>query len=247
MNPEIRILQLIDGAKNATGLTVVIDVCRAFSSAAFLASRGTREIYPVGTVNEAFQMRQRLYNCLLAGEVKGRKPEGFDLGNSPSEILASRYIGQCAVQRTSAGTQGIINAQYAQEVLTGAFVNASAIVRYIQQARPETISLVCMGKEAARECEEDTLCAEYLCGRLTGNDLDFSAMAERIRRSETGEKFRSPEYPWFPEEDLDLCLSLDLFDFVLRCDSNTATPRLQRKDVSGGSKNPGNRRKLSAN
>ena len=231
MNPEIRILHLVDGAKDATGLTVVIDVCRAFSTAAFLASRGTREIFTVGTVDEAFQLRERLPDCLIVGEVKGRKPEGFDLGNSPSDVLASRYIGQSAVQRTSAGTQGIINAKSADEVLTGAFVNAGAIVHYIRRAMPETVSLVCMGWEALRECEEDTLCAEFLRGRVTGNELDFSEVAERIRRSETGERFRSPAYPWLPEEDLDLCLSLDLFDFVLRCDPNMATPRLQRVDV----------------
>lgn len=227
MNPEIKILQLIDGARNATGLTVVIDVCRAFSTAAFLVSRGAKEIYTVGTVQEAFRLHEQMADCLLAGEVKGRKPEGFDLGNSPSEILASDTIGQRVIQRTSAGTQGIINAANADEILTGAFVNARAIVRYIQRARPETVSFVCMGLEGARECVEDTLCAEFLCGLLTGRELNFSEVAEQIRESETGEKFRNPAYPWYPEKDLELCLSLDLFDFVLRCDSHMATPRLQ--------------------
>jgi len=232
MNPDIRILHLIDGAKNATGLTVIIDVCRAFSTAAFLASRGTNEIFTVSTVQEAFQLRERLTDCLLVGEVKGRKPEGFDYGNSPSEILTGRNIGKRAIQRTSAGTQGIVNAKFSDEILTGAFVNAGAIVQYIQRAMPKTISLVCMGWEAERKCEEDTLCAEFLCGRITGNEMDFSEVVDRIRRSETGEKFRSPSYPWLSEEDLDLCLSLDLFDFVLRCDSKMAMPCLRRMDVN---------------
>ena len=195
MNPEIKILQLIDGAKNATGLTVVIDVCRAFSTAAFLVSRGIQEIYTVGTIQEAYQLRKKIPNCLLVGEVKGRKPEGFDLGNSPSEILTSEFIGQRAIQRTSAGTQGIINAKNADEILTGAFVNASAIVRYIQRAKPETVSFVCMGFETARECKEDTLCAEFLCGLLTGQELNFSELAGQIRRSETGEKIQVSDIP----------------------------------------------------
>ncbi|RJQ77866.1 MAG: 2-phosphosulfolactate phosphatase [Desulfobacteraceae bacterium] len=231
MNPEIRILHLVDGAKNATGLTVVIDVCRAFSTAAFLASRGTREIFTVGTIQEAFRLRERLPGCHLVGEVKGRKPEGFDLGNSPSEILASRSVSKSVIQRTSAGTQGIINAGRADEILTGAFVNAGAIVRYIQKAMPRTLSFVCMGWEAQQECEEDTLCAEFLSGRVTGKELNFAEVAQRIRQSATGERFRSPAYPWLPEEDLDLCLSLDVFDFVLRCDSKMATPRLQPMDA----------------
>ena len=72
-------------------------------------------------------------------------------------------------------------------------------------------------------------------GYFSDPDGNFSEVAERIRRSETGEKFRSTAYPWLPEGDLDLCLSLDLFDFVLRCESNMATPCLQRVDIHYGS------------
>jgi 2-phosphosulfolactate phosphatase len=231
MNPEIRILHLVEGARQATGLTVVIDVCRAFTTAAFLASRGTTEIFAVGTLQEAFNLRERLPECLLVGEVKGCKPAGFDFGNSPTEILAGARVGACAIQRTSAGTQGIISAVGSDEILTGAFVNAGAIVRYIQKARPGTVSFVCMGWEAERECVEDTLCAEFLRSRLTGHEMDFSEVAEKIRQSETGKKFRNPAYPWLPEGDLECCLSLDLFDFVLRCDPHPAPPRLQRLDI----------------
>ncbi len=231
MNPNIQVFHLVEGARNATGLTVIIDVCRAFSTAAFLASRGVNEIFAVGTIQEAFQLREQLHGCLLIGEVNGRKPEGFDFGNSPSEILKSRPYQKRAIQRTSAGTQGIINAEHADEILTGAFVNAAAIIRYIQETKPRTLSLVCMGREAERECVEDTLCSEFLGRRLLGNEMDFSEVAERIRRSETGEKFRNSAYPWFPEIDLELCLSLDLFDFVLRSNPKMAIPCLQRVKV----------------
>ena len=231
MIPDIHILQLVDGARRASGLTVVIDVCRAFSTAAFLVSRGAEEIYPVGTLEEAFQLRERLPACALAGEVKGQKPDGFDFGNSPSEILRSSGVPKSMIQRTSAGTQGIVNARGADEIVAGAFVNAAAIVRYIKQRKPKTVSLVCMGWEAQRECEEDALCAEFLRGRISGQELNFSELAERIERSETGDKFRDTAYPWMPYEDLGLCLSLDRFDFVLRCDSRSAMPLLRRLDV----------------
>ena len=231
MTPDVQILQLVEGAKNATGLTVIIDVCRAFSTAAFLASQGVAEIFPVGTIERAFQLHESLPGSLLVGEVKGRKPDGFDLGNSPAEILQTKVTGQTAIQRTSAGTQGIVNAKGADEILTGAFVNAEAIVRYIKNAKPRTVSFVCMGWEAEREAEEDTLCAEYLRAKITGQEFSFSEIVERVQLSETGDKFRNPEYFWMPEEDLKLCLSLDLFAFVLRCDPKSDLPRLQRIDV----------------
>ena len=40
---DIRILELIEGAKRAQGLTVVIDVFRAFSLECYLFARGARK------------------------------------------------------------------------------------------------------------------------------------------------------------------------------------------------------------
>ena len=45
MNTQI--LQLIDGAKSARGLTVIIDVFRAFSVEAYLFAQGADKIIPV--------------------------------------------------------------------------------------------------------------------------------------------------------------------------------------------------------
>jgi len=210
------IFQLTEGAAQARGLTIVIDVCRAFTTAAYCIDQGADCIMPVGTVDEALSLRTRFPDALLIGEVDGRKVEQFDLGNSPSELLGMNFEGRTVVQRTSAGTQGIVRAVQAQEILTGAFVNAGAIVRYVQRQQPEQVSLVCMGWRAERECAEDTLCAELLRSRIMGREVDFAEIVLKVKQSKTGEKFRDPGRPWMPEQDLDLCLSLDLFDFVLR-------------------------------
>ena len=49
---DIKILQLIAGARAARGVTVIIDVFRAFSLEAYMLAAGAECIYPVGDVEK---------------------------------------------------------------------------------------------------------------------------------------------------------------------------------------------------
>ena len=102
---DIRILELIEGAKLAEGLTVVIDVFRAFSLECYLFARGAKEILPVGDINEAFALKREDENRVLIGERHGKKCEGCDFGNSPSQTAGFDFTGRTVVHTTSAGTQ----------------------------------------------------------------------------------------------------------------------------------------------
>ena len=54
---EIQILELIEGARAARGLTVIIDVFRAFTLECYLFAGGARAIYPTGSLEDAFAMK----------------------------------------------------------------------------------------------------------------------------------------------------------------------------------------------
>ena len=56
---NIEILQLLDGAKNARGLTVIIDVFRAFSTACYAYEMGIKEILPVGEIEKAYNLKTK--------------------------------------------------------------------------------------------------------------------------------------------------------------------------------------------
>ena len=84
---------------------VVIDVLRAFSTAAVALDRGAVEIYPVLDVADAFDRRAREPDLVLMGETDCRPVPGFDMGNSPVAAAAFPFAGRRAVQRTTAGTR----------------------------------------------------------------------------------------------------------------------------------------------
>ena len=159
---KIRRLQLLKGASEATGVAVVIDVLRASSTILTMFSRGARSILPVATVDEACRVKGANPDFVLAGERGGAPPPGFDLGNSPTEAADRNFHEKHVVLTTSAGSKGLVAAaESADEVVVGCFLNAAAVVAFIQERQPNTVSLVALGTGGEVESPEDTLAAEY--------------------------------------------------------------------------------------
>ena len=227
----IDILQLLKGAKRAEGLTVIIDVFRAFSTACYAFENGVSKIYPVGNIEQAYLLKEKNPGYILMGERFEKKPEGFDFGNSPSHILNVDFLGKTIIHTTSSGTQGIANAVNATEIITGSFVNAGAIVRYIQKQKPEKVSLVCMGYSCDYPTDEDTLLAEYIRNELLGKTSNFPKMVERIKNG-SGARFFAPEnQEWSPASDFELCLTLNRFNFVLKVEKEEKTKFLHKIEL----------------
>ncbi len=215
-NGKVNMLHLIDGAKQAEGLTVIIDVFRAFSLENYLYDMGAELIRPIGSVEEAFKLKETTPNSLLFGERNGIKVEGFDFGNSPSSVNSEIVKGKTILHTTSAGTQGVVNATNATQILAGSLVNARAIAEYIIETQPEVVSLVSMGWNAEELAEEDELCAEYIKSILDGEDIPN--MDERVAalQFKGGEHFFAPETQHiFPEPDFWMCIKYDRFPYVL--------------------------------
>src|SRR5690606_31509547 len=227
----IHVSDFVAGARAARGVAVVIDVFRAFSLAAYAMSRGAARIVPVADVQTAYALKRQHPEWLLIGERHARPLPGFDCGNSPTELEKLDVSGRTIIHTTHSGTQGLANALHADEVLTGALVNAAAIVRYLQAQRPPKVTLVRMGHEARENCEEDDLCAELLRSRLLGEPMPVAGLRQRLRTAASARKFFDPACDWAPERDFDLCTRVDEFDFVLQLDRTASPPRLRRIDV----------------
>ena len=152
----------LETCHEATGVVVVIDVIRAFTNAAFAFARGAREIYPVSTVEEALKFKAENPNSFACGEVGGLPPEGFDFGNSPTQTNELDLNGKIIVQRTGAGTQGIVRCVNAATMLAASFVVANATVKYIQELTPISVTFVITGEYVPGHGDEDRACAKYL-------------------------------------------------------------------------------------
>jgi 2-phosphosulfolactate phosphatase len=218
---DIRIVDFVSGAREARGLAVVIDVFRAFSLAAHAMARGARQMWPVAEIDAALALKARHPDAILLGERFAKPLPGFDSGNSPADLERFDVRDRTVIHTTHAGTQGLVNASNADETITGALVNAAAVVRYIRQASPRIVTLVRMGQHAAERCWEDDACADLIARRLAGESPDVDAIRERLRQAPSAAKFFDPACDWAPERDFELCTRFDAFDFVLRLERST--------------------------
>jgi 2-phosphosulfolactate phosphatase len=139
---EIRLASLTSGAEAAVGTTVIIDVFRAFTTAAIALSRGARRIVMVDTLDKALALRSSGVGDYCIGERDSIKPPGFDFGNSPAEVGRAEAAGKTLVQTTSNGTAGINAVHRADRIYAGALVTAEATARAILRRAPADVTLV---------------------------------------------------------------------------------------------------------
>ena len=213
---EVLISSYLDGARGAQGLVVVIDVFRAFSVVPIFFSRGAARVFAVGDLQYIEGLKKEYPNAILVGERHGRKLDDFDYGNSPTEILNADLSGKNIIHTTSAGTQGIVAAKSAGEIVTGAFVNAAAVAKYCQSSPYEIITLVALGVSGKYFNDEDLQCAKYIKNLILGKDADFSSIRRELVLSQEAKKFLDPNIEWAPKSDLEHCLSLDIYSCICR-------------------------------
>ena len=213
---KIHRLSLIEGAEQAEGLAVIIDVFRAFTTAAYVMNNGAEKIIPVATVKEAFDMKRKFHDVVLMGEREGKQVQGFDFGNSPYEVKNVDFTGLTVVQTTSAGTRGLLAAKDSETVLPGSFVMADAIVDYIKKVEPEMVSLVAMGWGGHVKSPEDENLAKYIEMKLLGLEPEFEIMKEEIRNHPEGAKFFDKTQETFVEGDYHAAMDLNRFNFCLK-------------------------------
>jgi 2-phosphosulfolactate phosphatase len=207
------------GAREAEGLAVIIDVFRAFSCEPLFFHFGAARVILEADPERARAIKREHPGFILAGEINEVPLEDADLGNSPSEILLrgrSYFQGKTIIHRTTAGVTGVTCAvEKAKEVLPGSFLMARAIADYIRKRSPPVVTLVAMGSRGLEKAPEDEACADYLEHLLHGKAYDPIRGLREILFQPTAQKFLRGDKPYLPREDPLLCLQRDLFDFVL--------------------------------
>jgi 2-phosphosulfolactate phosphatase len=204
----------LDTCHTATGVVIVIDVLRAFSTAAYAFSQDAEKIILVGEVEEALSLKSQIPNTKAMGEVRGLPPEGFDYGNSPTQIRERDQSGITLIQRTGAGTQGAVRCKNADVLLASSFVVAGATVNYVKSIAPTDITFVITG-ETYSGGDEDFACAEYLESRLKGQNVDTKSFIQRVYDCKDAIEHLDTKRPEFPVTDLEYCTAIDAFDFAM--------------------------------
>ena len=194
----------------------MVDVLRAFTTTAYAFDRGAKEIILVSTIEEAFELREKDTDYLLAGEVNGLTIDGFDLPNSPSAIENLDLSNQRLVLRTTAGTQGAVLAEKADHLYVASLCVATSTAQHIRALNPEVVTFVETGVRAKGGGEEDSACADCIASLLLNSPVCVSDIHNQVLESGAAAKFLNIGSPDFPKADLEHALKMDRFQFAMK-------------------------------
>jgi 2-phosphosulfolactate phosphatase len=209
MPPRIVHATGVEGARQARGTTVVIDVLRAFTVSAYALHGGARECRLVKTVAEARALAASTPRSVICAEEEGLPVEGIPISNSPTKIRELDLNGRVLIQRSSAGTQAAA-AVSSDDIFAASLVVARATAQACLLRNPQTLTLV-----ASADHPEDHACAAYIEAIIRGQTPNLERLLRPLRETDRYRKVAAGQWPGFPPSDLELSLQADVFDFAM--------------------------------
>ena len=206
---------------------IVIDVLRCCSTVVTALANASDGVIPTKTVKEAHVLHKKHPEFILAGERRGIKPKGFDLGNSPLEFSPQKVKRKQIILTTTSGTKAIISSKNAKYVFTGAFLNAEATAKAalrIAEQEETGISLISAGTDG-RFSLEDFICAGAIAESFQADNIEHSdavlaaLLAFQQARKSLDRVIRSGYHARYLtsqgfEEDVKFCSQLNVFKIV---------------------------------
>jgi 2-phosphosulfolactate phosphatase len=195
-------------------VVVVIDVIRAFTTAAAALAAGAGRILCVESLERARSLVAETPGARSMGERHGRRPEGFDFGNSPLQFDGIDLGGRPVVLTTTNGTRGLLWAE-APTLFAAAAVTAGATARAAASAGTD-VRLVCTDVDMP----EDRACAGHLAALLRGEPAPPERLRAGVLAAGAAHRARWTRPP--TDEDhvdfdrqLAACAAVDRYDFTL--------------------------------
>lgn len=212
--PTVHIVNAVPRSKDVLAV-VVVDVIRAFTTAAVALESGASRLFCVESETAAHVVANQFSNALLLGEEHGRTIDGFELSNSPRDPRLKKLAGRPVVQLSRLGTRTLVSSAKAKFLLAAAATNARATAERLQRIGADEVWLVCSGQTG-----EDEACARYIRSLLHGEGPLPQHLSEKIisageRRitswsfdsdSKDIDKFRA---------DVLSCANVDRFNFAM--------------------------------
>jgi 2-phosphosulfolactate phosphatase len=169
-------------------IVVIIDVFRATSTIAAALHNGAAKVVPVATVPECIALGESLPDSITAGERDGKVAEGLQYGNSPLEYPCDFVGGKTLVLTTTNGTRLLHMIEGAAEIITGSFLNLTAVTEYLLAQRKDVLLGCAAWKDKFNL--EDTLFAGAVAERLLAHGYrtndDSARMAVHLHKQSGG-------------------------------------------------------------
>lgn len=198
----------------ALSVAVVVDVMRAFTTAAWALALGAEKIVLAESLDEALALKARHPDWVAVKD--GPPAPGFDTVNSPGLLQSVDLVGRTVVHKTTSGTVGAHAVKDASLLLCASFVVAEATAQLLRTRVIDSVTFVVTGDDG--QADEDLACAQYIARRAAAVETDPAGFLRRAANShaatELAEGLRRG-YQGVHPDDVSLCLEIDRFPFAM--------------------------------
>ena len=219
------------------GPVVVIDVLRAFTTAAYAFGAGADAIYLVASVHEALAFKDQFSGVLAMGEDHGRRPAGFDFSNSPVAVSRADLTGRTMVQRTSAGTQGVIAATHADRLWVASLACASTTARAVTAADlgdPSYVITGCFADAPDTTGDDDRLTADLIERVRLGRYPAATETAAALLATDEARRTLALGVEHCDPLDVEYASRVDVFDFAMEVVRDERGLRVEKRPDDSG-------------
>jgi 2-phosphosulfolactate phosphatase len=217
---------------------VAIDVIRATTTATTAVLTG-RKCHLAPTLHAALETASRLPKALLAGEIGGDMPAGFDLTNSPAQLAGHADISRPLVLLSSTGTRLMYDIRHRESAYLACFRNHTATIAHLAEHHNNVVLIGAGTRGEFRE--EDQMCCAWIAQGLiesgfVAQDEMTSQLVERWRGApkDAFMMSRSVEYLRRSHQmrDLDFILNhFDDIDMTCKVSANTVSCLAEAAEV----------------
>lgn len=189
----------------SSDVSIMVDVLRA-STTITAALDKFNQIIPCFSPEDAFKLRDET-GGVIAGERKGAKIDGFDIGNSPNALNEFNCDSNTLILTTSNGTRILENMK--STVLIGCLNNAKSVAQASRELADTHIDLVMAGVwgkfaiedflasgeiiyEISKRCCECEI-SEYAKSAILAS-RDYDAVKKAFYESTSGNKLKNLGY-----------------------------------------------------
>ena len=160
---------------------VVVDVLRATSTICQALAAGYPRVLCCAEIDEARALAETEGPAKLAGERRLEHIEGFDFGNSPSELEGEPAAGTLILTTTNGTRLLVAAAERFERVYVGSLLNVGAVAAAARESR-EDVAVLCAGV-LGELALDDAYCAGRIAEALGGEPADSARAAILLAQS----------------------------------------------------------------
>ena len=157
---------------------VAVDVIRAATTAVTAVADGWR-CFPVASLEAALSLSARLPDAILAGELGGVMPDGFEIQNSPSEVERRHDRDRPLILLSTSGTRVMSESAVDHTTYAACLRNASAQSAHVASRHSRVLIVGAQTGGDFRE-EDQLCCARIAQGLMEHGFRPFDARTEEV-------------------------------------------------------------------